>query len=245
MKNPFDKLKELQTVLLKEFEIETELEEIPREFNGFKKRFQRVDRAIREHETGRETLEKTIGKVRKEKEELKKNKDKFESQIALIKTQREYEAITSELAQIKERLEAIEEEELTAEQSLEGINKELEEEKTLHEELGGSIKELEKKVGKSVDEKQKELKSCLKVKDKIAAGLDEEIIYKFEKIVKKKDGIGIVSIRKNVCMGCNVILPPQFVNNVRTEAAIIFCPNCSRILYYHDDDEQEEEEMAQ
>ena len=245
MKNPFDKLKELQTVLLKEFEIETELEEIPREFNGLKKRFQRVDRAIREHETGRETLEKTIGKVRKEKEELKKNKDKFESQIALIKTQREYEAITSELAQIKERLEAIEEAELTAEQSLEGINKELEEEKTLHEELGGSIKELEKKVGKSVDEKQKELKSCLKVKDKIAAGLDEEIIYKFEKIVKKKDGIGIVSIRKNVCMGCNVILPPQFVNNVRTEATIIFCPNCSRILYYHDDDEQEEEEMAQ
>jgi len=83
------------------------------------------------------------------------------------------------------------------------------------------------------------------VKDKSAAGLDEEIIYKFEKIVKKKDGIGIVSIRKNVCMGCNVILPPQFVNNVRTEATIIFCPNCSRILYYHDDDEQEEEEMAQ
>ena len=66
--------------------------------------------------------------------------------------------------------------------------------------------------------------------------MDEEVIYKFEKIVRKKEGLGIVSIKNSVCMGCNMILPPQFVNDVRREEKIIFCPNCSRILYFYDHD---------
>jgi predicted nucleic acid-binding Zn-ribbon protein len=241
MKTAFDKLRELQDVLLKEFEIEAELEEIPRELNGLKKRFQRVDRAIKEYETSKEKFNETIERLRGEKEGLEKNKEKFEGQIPLIKTQREYEAITSELAQIKEKLETMEEEELNAYQEFENVNKALEEQKAVHGELAEEIKDLEKKVNKAVDEKQKELKSCLKGKDKISSGLDEEIIYKFEKIVKKKEGIGIVSIKRNVCMGCNMILPPQFVNNVRKEDTIIFCPNCSRILYYHEDESEEED----
>jgi predicted nucleic acid-binding Zn-ribbon protein len=244
MKSAFDKLRELQDVLLKEFEIEAELEEIPRELNGFKKRYQRADRAIKEYEINKEKYSETIERLRGEKEELKKNREKYEGQIPLIKTQREYEAITSELAQIKEKYETMEEEELNTYQELENVNKALEEQKAVHGELSSEIKELEKKVGKAMDEKQKELKSCLKGKDKISAGLDEEIIYKFEKIVKKKDGIGIVSIKRNVCMGCNMILPPQFVNNVRKEDTIIFCPNCSRILFYHDDEAEEEEAVS-
>jgi predicted nucleic acid-binding Zn-ribbon protein len=244
MKSAFDRLRELQDVLLKEFEIEAELEEIPRELNGLKKRFQRADRAIKEYEINKDKYNETIERLREEKEELKKSREKFEAQIPLIKTQREYEAITSELAQIKEKLEAMEEEELNAYQELENVNKALEEQKAIHGELSSEIKDLEKKVGKAMDEKQKELKSCLRGKDKISSGLDEEIIYKFEKIVKKKDGIGIVSIKRNVCMGCNMILPPQFVNNVRREDAIIFCPNCSRILFYHEDETEEEDAVS-
>jgi uncharacterized protein len=244
MKSAYDKLRELQDVLLKEFEIEAELEEIPRELNSLKKRFQRADRAIKEYELGKEKHTATIERLRREKEELNKNKEKFEAQIPLIKTQREYEALTSELAQIKEKLEAMEEEELNAFQELENVNKALEEQKAVHEELSAEIKDLDKKVGKAMEEKQKELKSCLKGKDKISSGLDEEIVYKFEKIVKKKDGIGIVSVKRNVCMGCNMILPPQFVNNVRKEDMIIFCPNCSRILFYHEDEAVEEDAVS-
>ena len=41
----------------------------------------------------------------------------------------------------------------------------------------------------------------------------------------------------DVCTGCHIILPPQFVNDVRTSDSIMFCPDCSRILYYRDQDE--------
>jgi hypothetical protein len=43
-----------------------------------------------------------------------------------------------------------------------------------------------------------------------------------------------------------MILPSQFVNDVRIGEAIRFCPNCSRVLYYGEtailgEDEAEEE----
>lgn len=241
MQEGFNKLKELQIVLLKEFDIEAELEDMPTELHGLKRKFQKIQRTIKEIDSNLESHNERSKKLIKEKEECNLNKDKYESQISLIKTQREYEAITSEIAQIKEKLEVIEEEEMNALQEIEEMKKVIDEQNDLYVQLKTTIAEKGKVVNKLMKEKQKELDKCLKAKEKISAGLDEEVIYKFEKIVKKKDGVGIVSIRNNVCMGCNMILPPQFVNDVRREEEIIFCPNCSRILYYYEEKLEDEE----
>jgi predicted nucleic acid-binding Zn-ribbon protein len=241
MEEVFNKLKELQDVLLKEFDVETELEEIPKELNALKWKFQRIERTLKENDSKKEHLNNRVEQLKKEKEEYKKNKEKYESQIPLIKTQREYEAITNEIAQVDERLEIVEEEEQNAVREIEDINRIIEDNTGMHAELKESIGSQDKDVQKQLNERQKELKKFLKEKEKISAGLDEETIYKFEKIVRKKEGIGIVSIRNDVCMGCNMILPPQFINDVRREEAIIFCPNCSRILYYFEEHPEDEE----
>jgi predicted nucleic acid-binding Zn-ribbon protein len=241
MQKTFDKLRKLQEVLLDEFQFEEELEDIPKELNDLKRKHHKIERTIAEKETIREKNEKLTAEIAKEKEQLNKDREKYESQIPLIKTQREYEAITSEIAMTSEKLKNIEETEMEAYQEIESINTELEELKSTMEELEGTISGMEKEVKQSADGKKKELNGCLKEKSKIASGLDEEVIYKFEKIVRNKDGIGIVSVKNNVCMGCNMQLPPQFVNDVRREDHLIFCPNCSRILYYQGDEEPAEE----
>jgi predicted nucleic acid-binding Zn-ribbon protein len=240
MQKVYDKLRELQGILLSEFDFEAELEEIPRELNDLKKRHHKVGRTISEKEASQEHNTKLIEQIAKQKEEAKSSREKYEGQIKLIKTQKEYEALTSEIAQIDETLEKIETEELEALQELEKLNSDLEEQKALLEELKSAIADQEKDVKKHVSEKQKELDKCLKDKKTISSGLDEELLYKFEKIVKNKDGIGIVSVKNNVCMGCNMLLPPQFVNDVRREDHLLFCPNCSRILYYQQEAESEE-----
>lgn len=236
MKKTFEKLRMLQEILLKEFGAEAELDEIPRELNELKRRFMKAERSVNEMGTARKNNDKKLKDLEKQKSELVRNKEKYEGQIALIKTQKEYEAITSEIAQIDEQLVSIGEEGLGAAQEIGKVDKDIDEKKQLYEDLKKEIAEKEKEVKQMSGKKQKELDKHLKEKEKTALGLDEEIIYKFEKIVKKKDGIGIVSIRNGVCMGCNMQLPPQFVNDVRREGALIFCPNCSRILYYHDNE---------
>ena len=71
----------------------------------------------------------------------------------------------------------------------------------------------------------------------ITPGLDEEMLFKFERIIRNKEGLGIVALRAGVCTGCQMILPPFFANRVRIGEEIMFCPNCSRIVFYGGDDE--------
>ena len=41
----------------------------------------------------------------------------------------------------------------------------------------------------------------------------------------------MVSVLNESCGGCHRRLPPQIVNEVYLNAAIVTCPSCNRILY--------------
>jgi RNase P subunit RPR2 len=74
--------------------------------------------------------------------------------------------------------------------------------------------------------------------------MDPDLIFKFERIIRNKGGQGIVAIKGGVCMGCHMILPVQFANEVRLGKDvkdIVFCPYCSRVLYYEESEQGEEE----
>ena len=178
MEEVFNKLKELQDVLLKEFDVETEIEDIPKELNALKWKYQRIERTLKENDSKKDLLNTRIEQLKKEKEEHKKNKEKYESQIPLIKTPREYEAITNDIAQVDESLTIVEEEAQNAVREIDDINHIIEENTGLHAELKESIESQDKDVQKQLNERQKELKKFLKEKEKISAGLDEETIYK-------------------------------------------------------------------
>ena len=56
------------------------------------------------------------------------------------------------------------------------------------------------------------------------------------RIVRNKEGRGIVALTCGYCTGCHLVLPQEFINKVRSNDKIYFCPNCSRTLYFKEDD---------
>jgi len=108
-----------------------------------------------------------------------------------------------------------------------------------------AVQESELNAGKaSLDKEtagmQKKLDKLAKQEAKIVPGIDPEIIFKFERIIKSKN-TGIVAVKGNVCDGCHMILPAQFANDVHNGESITFCPYCSRILYYQEAEDGENE----
>ena len=71
-------------------------------------------------------------------------------------------------------------------------------------------------------------------------GLDPEVLFKFERIIRNKMGRGIVAIKNGVCTGCHMVLPVQFANMIHEGKEIVFCPYCSRILFYEESEEGED-----
>jgi predicted nucleic acid-binding Zn-ribbon protein len=92
-----------------------------------------------------------------------------------------------------------------------------------------------------IDQCNEKLDELKKQEQELEPGIDQEIIFKFQRIIKSKHSKGIVAVKGNVCDGCHMILPAQFANDVRTGDKIVFCPYCSRILYYQEVEEGEEE----
>ena len=105
---------------------------------------------------------------------------------------------------------------------------------------GGRSPEGTVRIKEAISERSKDLKALEKKEKSITPGLDEEILFKFERIIKSKEGTGIVPIEHGVCSGCHMILSVQFVNDVRRGDGIMFCPYCSRILF-HETEETEEQ----
>jgi predicted nucleic acid-binding Zn-ribbon protein len=92
-----------------------------------------------------------------------------------------------------------------------------------------------------VNELKEKLESLKEAEQKYEEGIDPDIIFKFERIIKSKQGKGIVAVKGNVCDGCHMILPAQFANEVHGGDKIVFCPYCSRILFYEELKEGETE----
>jgi predicted nucleic acid-binding Zn-ribbon protein len=159
----------------------------------------------------------------------------------LISTQREYEALDKEIRDASDKEQQYRKEL----QQKERLLAELDEQIRQHTEL---IEQQEKELGQrrvgietEIREKQKQVEELLKKESKLTENLDSEVVFKFERIIKNKMGVGIVAIKGKVCMGCHMILPSQFANMVRQGEEFIFCPYCSRILYYEESAEDEED----
>lgn len=230
----FLKLKELQEVLSSKHEIEFDLKEIPRSLSTRIELLNRMKRAYVERNTQVEDMKKRVVSLRQNLIDADLERETLEGRMATIKTQREYEALDKEINDATEKenrlrkdleFESVElKEQMGAFEREEAMIKSLEEE----------LKKEEEKIESESQKKRLHLQELQAREDSIVPGLDEEILFKFERIIRNKSGVGIVPINDTVCSGCHMVLPAQFRNDVREGASIHFCPYCSRILYYEE-----------
>jgi predicted nucleic acid-binding Zn-ribbon protein len=239
MQEVFEKLQSLQEVLSKKFEVQNEIAEIPKVLatktellNRMKKTF--VDKS-QEHRAKTQYVEE----LRKKAVEAEAAREKFESQMDQIQTQREYEALDKEIKDSGEREQDLRRDLQKEEQLLAEMKVGLDKEEAMIKKQEEEVQKEQAKIKEALHDREKQLKSLEKKEKGITPGLDEEILFKFERIIRSKSGLGIVPIDRGVCNGCHMILPVQFVNDVRRGEGIMFCPYCSRILFYQEESEGE------
>jgi uncharacterized protein len=240
----YDKLRALQEVLSHKFEVEKEISEIPKSLATKTELLNRLKKSYMEKRATYDAAKARITDFSQKLTDAEQSREKYEGQMDVIKTQREYEALDKEIKEATEKEQSLRKE-LQREQNLdEELKASLEKEEMMISKQEEDVKEEQSKIKLKVKEKNLELKKLQTEEKKITPGLDEEILFKFERIIRSKAGVGIVSLSKGVCTGCYMILPPQFVNTVRLGEKVEFCPYCSRILFYSDDEEGETLETA-
>jgi predicted nucleic acid-binding Zn-ribbon protein len=242
MDEVFSKLRSLQEILSEKFEIEREMEEIPKILATRTELLNRMKKSYLEKTQEFETKGRYIEELRNKALEAERVRESFEQQMDMIQTQREYEALDKEIKDSGEKEQDLRRDLQREEQLLDEMKSNLEKDETMIGKQEEEVQKEQSRIKEAVAAKGKDLKALEKKEKTITPGLDEEILFKFERIIKSKSGLGIVPIEHGVCSGCHMILSVQFVNDVRDGDGIMFCPYCSRILFHEPEDVEEEVE---
>lgn len=239
MQEVLNKLRSLQEILSMKFEIEHEMNEIPKILSTKTELLNRLKKAFIDMNNDIESRKAKIAKLRQSMLSAEDEREKYEQQMDIVKTQREYEALDKEIKDATTKEQELRRQLQREEKILSEMDVNLEKEENMIKKQEDEIKNEQARIKHVLKDKTKVLKNLQKDEDKITPGLDEEILFKFERIIKSKAGVGIVPILQGICSGCHMILSAQFSNDVRMGDDIMFCPNCSRILFYQRDDMQD------
>jgi uncharacterized protein len=240
----YDKLRALQDVLSRKFEVEREIQEIPKSLATKTELLNRLKKSLAERAAAHEAVKTRLTDVEQRLTEAEGAREQYEGQMDAIKTQREYEALDKEIRDATEKEQGLRKDLLKEQQSDEELKGALEKDQLMIQKQEEDVEEEQSKIKLKIKDKNTEMKKLAGDERRITPGLDEDILFKFERIIRNKAGIGIVPLAKGVCTGCHMILPPEFVNTVRLGAEVNFCPYCSRILFYQADEDDETLETA-
>lgn len=238
IKEIIEKMRHLQDLLLKKFANEEQLAQLPRSLDTKQEMVDRLKFSCSEKKLRYEELLRKVTSNRRSLDELEKRREQDERTISMITTQREYEALDKEIQSSVIKEQVMRKDILRVEKEI----GEIEESISQEEELIATQEEALVKEWSRVEKETKvhldSLKKLGTQEQKLTEGIDDELLFKFERIVRRKGSKGIVPVKGVVCTGCHMILPNQFVNDVRHGEKILFCPYCSKILFFVEEEEQ-------
>jgi len=229
-----DKLKTLYQLQQVDLKLDGLLEErgdLPAEVDELEKKITLLKTQIKEND---DYLKKAVVRkkeIDKELDDVRKRIDKYTDMRIKVKTNREYDALSKQIDNLKEKLqelhkelENIQSKEVVSSRDVDKLKQEYEEEEKVY---SSKKVELEELVSLTHDEE----KRYVKEREKFAQKIDKQTISRYEMIRKATKGKAIVPVvRRNACGGCYNVLPPQRLLDLRQMEKFFTCDHCGRIL---------------
>ena len=238
----FAKLNQLQEDLTVRFTLEDEIVKLPRDLKVKQELLDKINKEYIDEHDRSEAAKDELKSLRIQYEDSVRARENSEKQMELINTQREFEALEKEIKDAASKEQSLLKQVHAKEKQVNDFSENLTEKEQLMLLQKNEVDAESSKIESLLSSKRSQLialdEKCIGY---IGADISEDLYNKFSNIVKNKKGKGIVPIHGLVCQGCHIVLPIQFVNDVRSEKQINFCPYCSRILYYENVEGAEEQ----
>ncbi|MCR5732042.1 MAG: DNA-binding protein [Sphaerochaetaceae bacterium] len=229
---------QLQDVLKKKFALESEIEELPKNLSGKRTDLIKANEEFLALTDKYKLAKETANRTALDYETAFNQRVSSEKKMESVATQREFDALSKEIEEAKITETGLNKAKKATQEEVDSLSALVAEKQTALEEMTNEVNAAEAELEAQVEAKKAEIvtyeEACQSIK---AQGVSDNIYTKFASIVKNKNGLGIVPVHGQVCQGCNMILPVQFVNDVRIGNSTMYCPYCSRILFYEESED--------
>ena len=203
------------------------MENLNREIDEIQTRLDAAVKTQEESNLKQSSLELEVATKQKELE-------KYQKQMMSIKTNKEYDALVSQIDTLKQEIDAAETEILNTIEQLSGLEKEIAESK---EQLSGieenNHKQLDilkvkiNSIGDKVADKDKE-------RSAVITSIPRQVLSIYERVRRGRGGDVVVAVKRRACGACFKSLTPKKVQEIKGGGKIFTCDYCGRILYWHE-----------
>jgi hypothetical protein len=232
LKDQLELLWELQKIDLDLKHIKEERERYPREIKKLDEKMS-IEKERLQTEKGKVDL---LEKERREKErQLSSSQEKIkktEGRMSEVKTNKEYQALLTEIETIKGASSREEEEILQVLEEIDELKKDLSKREKEVAVLLEKIEAEKKVIQERTAQDETAWKEQMERREVLSKKIESKLNKLYNTLKEKRQGVGVVNVRQETCQGCFVHIPPQMFIEVQKNNEIIRCPNCNRILYF-------------
>jgi predicted nucleic acid-binding Zn-ribbon protein len=235
LRNQLELLWELQKIDLSLKSMSEERDRYPKEVKKLDENQNIESERIQKDREKIELLEKERrrkeGHLNMEQEKIKR----AEGRMFDVKTNKEYQALLSEIEGIKEANSREEEEILQVMDEIDELKKDL---SKREKEMAITVERIEaekRKIQERMAQGDAVWKQQVERREVLSKQIESKLIKLYNTLKEKRQGVGVVSVKQETCQGCFVHVPPQMFIEVQKNNSLIRCPNCNRILYWEGD----------
>lgn len=236
MQNDLEMLLKLQNIDYDLEELDRSREYLPDMINNLKKEIEEISRTLRESE---ERLTQQVlqrKKLELDIDEINSELTKLQKQMRDIKTNREYDALVTEIANRKTKISESEEELLIILAEIDELQDKVKEYKEKLVEVDKNNRVQLESLGKEMDSIGIKIKQKQDERKNISVRINKLMSATYERVKKVKGGAAVVPVKKRACSGCYKSLPPQKIQEIKKRENLITCDSCGRILIWIDEE---------
>jgi uncharacterized protein len=183
-----------------------------------------------------ESMKKERRKIEQMAQELEGKIEKSKIKLNSVKSNKEYTAALKEIEDFGKERSTVEDSILRFMEDIEAAEKKCVENKKALENIQKKFEQDKNEIEKKIEELNKESELLEHNRKELLAGVDKDLLGKYEFLKSKKGGIAVGSVAGGVCQLCHLNIPPQVFYELMRGDSLMSCPNCHRIVYWGEDE---------
>ncbi len=229
------KLQECDSQLIslstKKIKLPEKIVKLDNEFHLFKEEIEQSKRKYDELKVRRIESENKIKKIN---DGMVKTKER----LLEVKNNKEYQAMLKEI-EIAESLRGdIETEEISILEELDKLSLMVKKDEEILSQHRNEYEAEKKIIEADLSTIDSDALSWEQQRADLMKDVSADILARYEKVKNRNNGVGVISVWKQVCNGCHMNIPPQLYNELQKTTELLSCPNCNRIMYFQNMEKQ-------
>ena len=223
----------LQSVDLKIAELEREVATLPKHIAQIEKA---LDSHLRRLEADRAALTANQKEPKQKDDDIKVENQKIsklKDQMLGAKTNEQYRAFQHEITYCEDAIRKAEDRILDLMSEAEPLEANMKKAEVALKEEKQQVEAEKTRARERTAADQKQLDQFKAERQGLVSGLKPPVYKEYERIRKKWHGHAVAEVVEGRCSGCQIVLRPQFFQDLRHSETLLTCESCGRILYYN------------